>query len=96
VSGCVRSRPREDKETTTIDTASGRRGFTTSDGDDEPRPYVRLVGEDGNAFAILGRVQGALRKAGWSKERRDAFFTEAKSGNYDHLLATVMKYLDVD
>jgi hypothetical protein len=27
--------------------------------------------------------------------RRDAFFAEATSGDYDHLLATVMKYLDV-
>ena len=61
-----------------------------------PRPHVRLVGEDGNAYAILGRVQRALKAAGWSKGERDAFFAEATSGNYDHLLATVMKYLDVD
>jgi hypothetical protein len=29
------------------------------------------------------------------KEERDAFMAEATSGNYDHLLATCMVWLDV-
>ena len=58
------------------------------------RPKVRLVGEDGNAFAILGRCQHAARKAGWSKEQIDAFMKEATSGDYNHLLATVMDNFD--
>jgi hypothetical protein len=29
-----------------------------------PDVSVRLVGEDGNAFAIMGRVSAALRDAG--------------------------------
>ncbi len=32
-----------------------------------PRVKVQLVGEDGNAFAILGRVQTAMRMAGVPK-----------------------------
>ena len=32
------------------------------------KPTVKLIGEDGNAFAILGRVRKALRKAGYSTE----------------------------
>jgi hypothetical protein len=61
-----------------------------------PRPRVRLIGTDGNAFAVLGAVLRALRAAGWTQEERDAFRVEATSGDYNHLLGTVMKYLDVE
>jgi len=56
---------------------------------------VRLVGEDGNAFAILGRCQQAARRAKVSKEEIKAFVAEATSGDYHHLLATCMKWFDV-
>lgn len=61
-----------------------------------PQVKVKLVGEDGNAFAILGRVTKALRKGGVSREEADAFLHEAMSGDYDHLLGTVMDWVDVD
>ena len=56
---------------------------------------VKLVGEDGNAFAILGRCYQALVRA----RRRDLweeFRKEATSGDYNHLLATVCDYFVVD
>ena len=68
----------------------------TDDKPERPRPTVRLVGRDGNAFMVLGLAFRALKKAGWSKEERDAFQVEATAGDYNHLLATVMKYLDVE
>ena len=55
------------------------------------RPVVRLAGEDGNAFAILGRVRRAMRVAGWPKDAIDRFLAEATSGDYDHLLQTVIR-----
>jgi len=61
-----------------------------------PKIHVKLVGEDGNAFSILGRVQGAMRRAKVPKDEIKAFQKEATSGDYDHLLATVMKWVDVD
>ena len=63
---------------------------------ERPRPRVELIGRDGNAYAILGRALKALRDSGWTKEERDAFLAEATSGDYDHLLGTVMAYLDVE
>jgi hypothetical protein len=57
---------------------------------------VQLSGNDGNAFAILGRVQAALRKAGASQEAIRDFLDEAKSGDYDHLLQTAMKWVNVE
>ena len=56
---------------------------------------VRLVGEDGNAFAILGRVQRALRSAGVDESEISEFFAQASSGDYDHLLGVVMQWVDV-
>ncbi len=55
-------------------------------------PYVEvaLVGSDGNAFAILGTVQRAMRAAGVAETEVSQFFSDATSGDYDHLLQTVM------
>ena len=56
---------------------------------------VKLVGEDGNAFTILGRVSKALKRAGLV-DVADEFMTEATSGDYNHLLATVLEYVETD
>jgi predicted transglutaminase-like cysteine proteinase len=61
-----------------------------------PEVNVSLVGEDGNAFAILGRVQKALRRAGVPKEELDAYVAEATSGDYNHLLRVTMNWVEVD
>jgi hypothetical protein len=58
-----------------------------------PHVHVKLSGEDGNAFAILGRVTRAMRQAGISPAEIKAFQTAATSGNYDHLLQMVMRYV---
>ena len=59
-----------------------------------PEVQVQLSGQDGNAFAILGRTTAALRAAGVSQEEIDAHFAEATSGDYDHLLHTTMAWVD--
>ena len=59
-----------------------------------PDVHVKLVGEDGNAFSIIGRVRRALTKAG-HKDAVGEFTEEATSGDYNHLLNTVMKYVNV-
>lgn len=56
---------------------------------------VQLSGEDGNAFAVLGRVQRALRKAGATPGQVTMFHNEATSGDYDHLLQTCGKWVNV-
>jgi hypothetical protein len=59
-----------------------------------PEVQVQLTGQDGNAFAILGRTAAALRAAGVPTEEIDAYFAEATSGDYDHLLHTTMAWVD--
>ena len=60
-----------------------------------PDVHVNLVGEDGNAFFILARVQKALKEAGY-KDVIEEFVAEATSGDYDHLLQTVVAYVETD
>ena len=57
---------------------------------------VPLEGEDGNAFAIIGRCMHLARKAGLSREEVEEFRTEAIEGDYHHLLQTVMKYFETE
>ena len=61
-----------------------------------PDVKVKLAGEDGNAFAIMARVTGAMRKAGIDKAERDAFTFEAMAGDYDNLLRVCMKWVEVE
>lgn len=61
-----------------------------------PEVHVKLVGEDGNAFLIMGRVQQALRIGKISKEDIDAYRKEAMSGDYDNLLRVTMEYVSCD
>lgn len=60
-----------------------------------PNVVVKLVGENGNAFAILGRVQRAMRRAGVPREEIKTYLDDARMGDYDHLLATTCKWVNV-
>lgn len=62
--------------------------------DDEP-PRLRLSGENGNAFMVLGLAHRAAKKAGWPDERWQAVRKDAMAGDYDHLLATIAEHFDV-
>ena len=60
-----------------------------------PNITVNLVGNDGNAMTILGQCTRTARLNGVPQDEIDAFFDEATSGNYDHLLQTCMRWFDV-
>ena len=59
------------------------------------KPKLKLVGEDGNAYNILGLAKKAGERAGWTKEQWKEFLEKAISGNYDYLLCTCMEHFDV-
>lgn len=60
-----------------------------------PDIIVVLTGQDGNAFAILGRCRAAARDAGLSDEDIAAFMDEAMAGDCDHLLQTAMRWFEI-
>ncbi len=55
---------------------------------------LNLVGLDGNAFSLLGAFQAQARKEGWTKEEIAEVREEAMSGDYNHLLVTIMNHTD--
>ena len=65
-------------------------------GKPDETPTVVLVGEDGNAFNIMGQVVKALKKAGATKAYTDMYLDKAMSGDYNHLLGVTMEYVNVE
>jgi hypothetical protein len=57
---------------------------------------VKLTGNDGNAFSIMAQVSKALRKAGASSNEVEQYMSESMSGDYDNLLRTAMKWVNVE
>jgi len=60
-----------------------------------PSIKVKLIGTDGNVFAVLGRVQKALRTGGATPEQVRDFMAEATSGLYNNVLATCLRWVEV-
>ena len=60
-----------------------------------PDITVTLTGQDGNAFAVLGRCREAAAEASLSSNEITAFMDEAMAGDYDHLLQTAMRWFDI-
>lgn len=61
-----------------------------------PEVVVELVGQDGNAFYIMGAVSKALRKHGVDKTEIDEYMTESMSGDYDNLIRTALRWVSVE
>jgi len=59
------------------------------------KPQVQIIGEDGNAFTILGKVRRSMVDHGCDKEYIEKYMEEAMSGDYDHLLRVTMEYCEV-
>lgn len=51
-----------------------------------PHVYVPLLGEDGNAFHIIGRVRRAMRDANVPVAERDRYSEFAMSGRWPHAI----------
>ena len=53
---------------------------------------LELVGLDGNAFSLMGAFKRQARIEKWTTEEIDEVLKECMSGDYNHLLATLMEY----
>lgn len=60
----------------------------------DEKPDCKLTGRDGNAWAIMGRVGKALRRAGADAEYIEKYVAEATAGDYNDLLTVSMKYVN--
>jgi len=60
-----------------------------------PDVEVQLSGEDGNAFMMIGKTRSALKRHGVSDEEIEQFSTEATSGDYNNVIATIGRWVEV-
>ena len=65
-------------------------------GPKHPDITVKLVGEDGNAINIIGLVIRGLRRGGVSENEIASFQEDAMSGDYDNVLQTAMRWVNVE
>lgn len=70
--------------------------FDRRDSMDTPKKTIRmeLAGLDGNAFVLLSAFRSRARAEGWTETEINAVLTEARSGDYDHLLRVLMEYCE--
>lgn len=57
---------------------------------------VKLVGEDGNVFNVIGRVSRGLKKAGLEDEARQFQQEALQCASYDEVLRLVFEYVEVE
>ena len=55
---------------------------------------MRLDGLNANAFVLLGRFAKEAKRQGWTEEEIKTVVDKAKSGNYDHLLTTLIDHTE--
>lgn len=60
-----------------------------------PEIVVQLTGNDGNAFAVMGAVSKALRKAKIASDEIKEYTNQSMSGDYDNLLNVAMSWVTV-
>lgn len=61
----------------------------------DKKPKVKIVGRDGNAFAIMAACRKAAVKADWSSEKIGEVLKQMMSGDYDNLLCVACEHFDV-
>lgn len=60
-----------------------------------PEIEVQLTGNDGNAFAIMGAIQKAMRRAEIPQHEIEQYLNQSMSGDYDNLLRVAMNWVTV-
>ena len=60
------------------------------------KPQVKLVGENGNVFNIIGLVSQALKTAGLRDKANEFKQRAFKAKSYDEVLAMTMEYCEVN
>lgn len=61
----------------------------------DEKPPVKLTGEDGNVFSIIGRVSKALKRAGLPERAAEFQKRAFAAKSYDEVLAMTFEYVDV-
>ena len=56
---------------------------------------IDIRGSQGNATFLMGSAERWAKQLDWDQSAIDAMIEDMQSGDYDHLLATCMRWVDV-
>ena len=59
------------------------------------KPKVKLIGEDGNIFHVLGECTKVLLDHNYDDDYIKDFTDKCMRGDYDQALATIQQYFEV-
>ena len=62
----------------------------------QQKPQMRLLGEDGNIFAILGRASRLLNRAGMKAQSEEMFRRVTACGDYYEALNIISEYVETE
>lgn len=60
------------------------------------KPKVRLIGENGNIFNLLGIASKGLKKEGQYEQAKEMSEKVFGCGSYDEALQIIMEYVEVE
>ena len=60
------------------------------------KPRVKLVGIDGNIFAVVGRCKQALEQAGLPDQAKEMTQRVFKATSYDEALGICQEYIEAE
>ena len=60
------------------------------------KPTVKLLGEDGNIFNLMGIAKREMRRQGFETQADEMIAKIKECKNYNLALATIMEYCDVE
>ena len=66
------------------------------DAEEDEKPTCALIGTDGNAFAIIGKVSKTLKRAGMPEKAKEFKDRAMSASSYDEVLAMTFDYVDVE
>jgi len=62
----------------------------------QPKPICKLTGENGNVYNLIGQAEQCLVHAGQRDKATEMSTRCLHADSYDHVLAIIMEYLDVE
>lgn len=62
----------------------------------DEKPPCKLLGEDGNVFAIIGKVSKTLKRAGQDDKEREFRDKAFAAHSYDEVLNLLEDYVEVE
>ena len=63
---------------------------------DQTRPKMRLAGQDGNIFSILGRASRLLKENGQPEQAKEMCSRVCQSGDYYKALNIISEYVETE